>query len=286
MNLQDRILRAGFQLMAGFSIFATILSSQSAMATLSADTCKTSISNAISGYFQRAVSSNDLSYWVPQCSSSADLQTFLNRLYVELRDSDERGIQLVQSGYQSSFGRLATQLEVDFYLRAIHSGIDNNIVNQHIGAIGRAYPMASAFSNDQIWDAAAVADKSPLSLYSSSHFNSSTNDRGTFLAAWMPQFHHAAGVLINARMGINGKPLGFPKLYDLYITSADNTQWIYAGRHANQPQEDGFTVILLPDALNGVQTRGVLMLPIILGTDNENQYYFQIADLMLIGNDR
>ncbi|MDZ4678578.1 MAG: hypothetical protein SGI74_13860 [Oligoflexia bacterium] len=126
-----------------------------------------------------------------------------------------------------------------------------------------------------------ILDNVTSTVYSSNAFATAANNRGTHLAAWLPS---AAGgttintVYIKARL-LNGVVTAFPKSYKIYLTTSDNSAWMHVGDFNTQPNPTT-GVVIVPLPVN-YQTHGVLITPIELSVDNNNQHYFQIADLLL-----
>ena len=56
---------------------------------------------------------------------------------------------------------------------------------------------------------------------------------------------------------------------------ADNSAWQWIGTYYMQPS-NGVVVIRLPSALD---TWGILMQPLSLGTDDYGNHYFQLSDI-------
>lgn len=146
------------------------------------------------------------------------------------------------------------------------------------------YPMGAAQSNDTLsgWPATNATDGNPATAYSSNSFASSTNTRGTFLAAWLltPETtpENVSYVILTARMS-NGKPLGFPQSYTISLTDPSNTTWNAVGSFTTQPDPStGVATVALPSVYS---TLGVMITPETLGQDNQGNYYFQLAEVQL-----
>lgn len=143
------------------------------------------------------------------------------------------------------------------------------------------FPMGAAASNDIYagWLPSYATDGNPSTAYSSTPFPSSTNGRGTYLAAWLqsgPQ--NVAFVIITARMS-NGKALGFPQTYDIDLTAPDNSSWVPIGTFSTQPDPStGEAIVALPNAYS---TYGVMVTPETLGMDDVGNYIFQVAEISL-----
>jgi hypothetical protein len=137
-------------------------------------------------------------------------------------------------------------------------------------------PATSVYSNDVLagWPAEAVLDSDPNTVYSSKWFGSSSNNRGTYIAAWLPGLTAVAQVVITARMSY-GRALAFPQVYYVYLTAADNSRWELLGAFYNQPSSDGKVIINVGNSV----TAGVLIQPSTLGKDDTNNYYFQLAGI-------
>jgi hypothetical protein len=147
--------------------------------------------------------------------------------------------------------------------------------------------MDSASSNDVLagWPASNAIDGNTGTVYSSNNFPTSNpvfDGNEIFLAAWLNltgQPQTAQSVVFGARM-LNGVVLGFPRNYDVYVTSPTNSEWVYIGNYQTQPDVNGFVVINLPA---GTQTYGTMIWPTVSGMDNYNNYYFQMAEVQLQG---
>jgi hypothetical protein len=146
------------------------------------------------------------------------------------------------------------------------------------------YPLANAYSNNVLpgWPASNVIDGSSGSSYSSTFFPDSGNSNGTLLIAWMNTTSTSftvQNVSLTART-INGVPWGFPAMYDISVTTPDNTNWVYQGRYTTQPNDSGVATIQLPSA---VSTYGVMITPVVLGVDPYGNHYFQMAEIGVQG---
>lgn len=145
------------------------------------------------------------------------------------------------------------------------------------------YQPASAYSNDALsgWPASNAIDGDPGTVYSSGIFSGSANDRGTFLAAWLsggPQ--SVTEAVLTARM-VNGAPTGFPVGFDVYVTSPDNSSWVFVGNYsALSADSSGNYVVSLG---RPYQTQGILLVPTTIGTDPNGSHFFQLAEVKLGG---
>ena len=142
------------------------------------------------------------------------------------------------------------------------------------------FAMKSSSSQDELWPSSAVIDQNPQSVYSSQSFPTAANDRGTSLEAWLTNAPQAVKQILLTARALNGQVLGFPRRYDLFLTSPDNSSWQKVGFFSNQPNTDGIAVVSLPSEM---VTYGVMIVPTVLGVDNYNVHYLQIAEMALAG---
>jgi hypothetical protein len=143
-----------------------------------------------------------------------------------------------------------------------------------------AFAMSTAYSNNALWPAANAIDKNAGTDFSSKGFATSANTNGTIFAAWLAAPQTVKQIRIQARM-YNGAALGFPASYGVYITAPDNSRWVPVATETAQPDASGRVVIELPAA---VKTYGVQIIPKTLGVDNLGHYYFQLAEVQMLGN--
>jgi hypothetical protein len=139
----------------------------------------------------------------------------------------------------------------------------------------------SAYSNDVLsgWPAGYAIDGNLGTDYSSAWFASNVNDRATFIAVWLP-FGSGPYAVSKVKLfprQFGGRTWCFPQAYDVYVTSGDNSRWVYVGRYTTQPQ-NGVAVIDLGSVRT---TYGVLIQPTYLSADNFGNYYFQMAEISL-----
>ena len=147
--------------------------------------------------------------------------------------------------------------------------------------------MDSASSDNILagWPASNAIDGNMGTVYSSNNFPTSNpvfNGNETFLGAWLNltgQPQTVQSVVLGART-LNGAVLAFPQNYDVYVSSPTNSEWVYIGNYQTQPDVNGFVVINLPA---GTQTYGTLIVPTVLGVDNNKNYYFQMAEVQMQG---
>jgi hypothetical protein len=152
-----------------------------------------------------------------------------------------------------------------------------------LGCLTATLPLSTAQSNDVLagWPAALAIDGTAASIYSSNLFATTTNDRGTYLAAWLPA-RPAAGYLVSqveleARMS-GTVVIAFPATYHVFVTNSGNTAWVDQGLFSTQPNSSGLARVTLPAP---VRTQGVLIVPEVLGLDDNGHAYFQLAELRL-----
>jgi hypothetical protein len=146
------------------------------------------------------------------------------------------------------------------------------------------YPLSQTLSNNVLagWPASNVIDGSIGSSYSSNYFPNSDNSNGTLLVAWMNSKstpYTVQNISLTART-INGVPWGFPQMYDISVTTPDNSTWSYQGRYTVQPNDSGVATVHFA---NPVNTYGVMITPVILGTDPYYNHYFQLAEIGVQG---
>lgn len=157
------------------------------------------------------------------------------------------------------------------------TGLFEVAVTTHLNPI--VHSMNYAFSNDvePQWEASKVLDGSQFTIYSSGSLPSAENSRSVYLAVWMPQKQRITSLHLRARMQ-EGRALGFPQKYAIYLTNPENTEWIKQGEYTAQPGVEGWVRINFAQAQ---ETRGVWIVPILLSTDGA-QYRFQMADVNLV----
>lgn len=143
--------------------------------------------------------------------------------------------------------------------------------------VGASYVMAAVTSNDALWPAANAIDGNAGSVYTSNYFASANNDRGTFLAAWLQGRQAVSQVILTARVQ-NGAVLGFATNYDVYLTASDNSRWNYVGNFNAAAGAGGVAKISLGSSY---QTYGVLIIPRVLGVDDNGAHFFQLAEITL-----
>jgi hypothetical protein len=154
-----------------------------------------------------------------------------------------------------------------------YKGRNNSAMNLAANPIAM-YPMGTAQSNDELWPASNILNEDPDRTYSSKSFPTSANTRNTYLDAWL--LHTPTRVnklLLSARM-VDGKASGFPRKYDIYVTSPNNSKWVFAGHFSNQPDAQGVATI---DLGGYYSTYGVQIVPTVLGVDDYGRYYFQMS---------
>jgi hypothetical protein len=167
-----------------------------------------------------------------------------------------------------------------------HTNFGFDAWNSIACAGGRAYcfrdfsfPMGSAASNEELWPSAGVVDGNTSTAYTSSAFPTVANDRNVWLAAWLSQGlpRPVNELILQARM-YAGVANGFPKAYDVYLTSPTNSAWVRLGNFTQQPNASGRVEIPL-----GVSalTYGVALVPTVLGSDMYGGNYFQLAEVNL-----
>jgi hypothetical protein len=131
----------------------------------------------------------------------------------------------------------------------------------------------SAASNNVLWEAQLAIDGTPQSCYSSNVLDP-PNSAGAFLGAWLPQRRLITEIVLTPRFDAYGRPIALPNAFHVYVTSPDNTRWIYAGPF--MPWVTGGTAVL--KLWQAYLTYGVLLIPSSVATDG-NAYYFQLCDL-------
>ena len=141
--------------------------------------------------------------------------------------------------------------------------------------------MNSTMSNDALWPSDQAIDGRADTAYSSAVFASSVNDRATYLASWVGVAPKVVQqIWLGARYDVDGATLGFPKLYEVYLTSPDNSSWQLVGTYSVQPGADHVAAIQLDAART---TYGVMIKPVSVGTDGGGGHYFQLGEIGLAG---
>lgn len=155
--------------------------------------------------------------------------------------------------------------------------IDNTPTVNSPETLGSSILLTSVTSNSILagWPVERVIDNSDTTAYSSQSQPSITNDAGVFVAAWFTNPQSIQKVILQARMN-QEKPLSFPKKYQIFITSLDNSSWVNQGTFTAQPDATGLVAITL---VNRSTTFGVLVRPIEFGQDDYGSFYFQLAEL-------
>lgn len=155
-------------------------------------------------------------------------------------------------------------------------------VNAGVGCLHGARVSGSGFSgaqsNDVLngWPVENLIDGRAGTPYSSTAFASSTNDRGTFVAAWFKNAPiSVSSVMLFPRI-YNGMPVNFPQKYSIALTSPDNSQWLPVGEFTTQPDAGGTAHITLDHTYS---TQGIYIQPITLGADPGGGYYFQLGEI-------
>ena len=143
----------------------------------------------------------------------------------------------------------------------------------------RFLKFSSAEAAQSLWPVSALIDGDKRSSYSSPLMPTAQNNAQQKIAAYLPVQSTVNKLKITARM-YNGMALGFPKSYNLYVTSPENTSWINLGTFSNQP-DTSVTVTL---TFAPLKTHGVHIVPLELGKDNEGNYYFQLSELEIYGD--
>ncbi len=140
-----------------------------------------------------------------------------------------------------------------------------------------------AQSNDVLtgWPVAHAVDGVPETAYSSHIFPTQQNTRGTFVAAWtgLTTTVQVNQLRITPRMW-NGAVQAFPQRYYVWVTAADNSQWLPIGYFTAQPDHRGAARVDLGLGAT-YQTFGVYIWPETLGADSFGGRYFQVAELAL-----
>jgi hypothetical protein len=138
--------------------------------------------------------------------------------------------------------------------------------------------LVRAESNNVLWPASSLIDGNIYSTYSSNVFPSSANSSGTYVAAWTSGSNVVQSIRLYARTS-GGQMLGFPASYNIYLTSADNSQWISMGTFSQQPNGSGVATINLSSPTT---TWGIQIVPTSIGTDNVGNYVFQLNEIELV----
>jgi hypothetical protein len=154
-----------------------------------------------------------------------------------------------------------------------------------------AYPLASVETNNQLvvnekvsgkivnkWSVNNLIDGSATSCYSSKQYARSATSGKDYVAALLSAQTSISNIFLTARMS-GKKVLAFPKKYELYVTSPDNTSWIDLGAFTTQPDvATGLVSIPLSQAY---LTWGVDIMPLDTGVDSNGNHYFQLCGIQL-----
>lgn len=143
-----------------------------------------------------------------------------------------------------------------------------------------SYALGDVYSNEALagWPAAHLVDGNPGSVYSSQWSSTSGNARQAQVAAWFADrvLKPVSTVRLTARMW-SGGALAFPRRYYIEVTNEANNQWVRVGEFSAQPNGGGVATVTFPSR----RTFGVRVIPTELGTDDQGQYYFQLAEIQL-----
>jgi hypothetical protein len=155
----------------------------------------------------------------------------------------------------------------------------------------------NSWSNSALWSPVSLIDGDLSSVYSSYSSPSLSNSNDFQVAVWAaePGPHPIKSIILHPRKDQVSNFYGdtitaFPLSYDISVTNADNTAWTYLGRFQSQPVHIGM------DSDNKDQlfkrafaanislqsplfTWGILIKPVVLGTDNFGVAYLQLAEI-------
>jgi len=157
--------------------------------------------------------------------------------------------------------------------------------------IETSYLLKTAESNEQLpgWPASYVLDRNANTDYSSFWHPTASNTTGLYLAAWRPSFpesNYGPALVNSIRLtprNVYSYPqmygLGFPQVYDIYLTTPTNSAWDWIGRYTTQPYYFSPVTISLPKPRG---TWGALIVPQQLGVDNYGGHYLQMAEIELL----
>ncbi|MCB0363305.1 MAG: discoidin domain-containing protein, partial [Bdellovibrionales bacterium] len=143
----------------------------------------------------------------------------------------------------------------------------------------KIYKLQDAAAKTELWPASYLLDDNKYSCYSSNP-GDMNNSQGEFIAAWfnLGSIVTIDKVMITPRI-VDGKTIGFPSSFRLYVTTPDNLSWMLV-RDFNKtdlPKDaNGDYLLQLPQSY---QTWGIHIVPNQLGTDDFNHYYFQLCGL-------
>ncbi|MCB0361852.1 MAG: hypothetical protein KDD35_03985, partial [Bdellovibrionales bacterium] len=114
-----------------------------------------------------------------------------------------------------------------------------------------------------------------------SSFPSSVNNpSGEFIAGWFPSpdMPTINSLEITPRI-VYGTVLSFPPSFDLYVTSEDNSRWVFVKTYFQSEltltAEEKYVVPLA----KSFQTWGILIVPKEIGFDDYGNYYFQLCGI-------
>jgi hypothetical protein len=141
------------------------------------------------------------------------------------------------------------------------------------------YAFSSFESNSILWPVNQIGDNAVGTSYSSQFFANASNPN-LYLTARLTRVMPISKVILGARMH-QGKPLAFPKLYDIYLLDhVDSSKWNLIGSFGNQPDELGIAAI---DLGSFYFSQAIKVVPRLLGQDNFNNSYLQISELKVTG---
>ena len=142
-----------------------------------------------------------------------------------------------------------------------------------------AFRFISAESNNTLWPSKAAIDNNYTTSYSS-NVSAVADGSGTYLIARLAQLMPISRLILRARMA-NGRPQGFPKLYEVFVADDnDPNRWIDIGSFGQQPDSLGVVSI---DLGGFYLTQAIKIVPRVMGTDDYKNYYLQVAELRVMG---
>lgn len=106
-------------------------------------------------------------------------------------------------------------------------------------------------------------------------FPSNDNISNLWFAAWLPEIKNVSSVTLFART-YQGVTLGFPKVYNIYLTSPDNSHWMFVKRMVTT---ESYIQSVMIDFDQSYWTYGILIDVESLGVDDYNNHYFQLAEI-------
>lgn len=153
---------------------------------------------------------------------------------------------------------------------------------------GRAQDMSCRFKKIPVTHVLAAEERSGWSVealkgggfYSTNEFSKSIPSRPAHVIAWMDKPREISAIRLAVRLN-QGKIVGFPPTYRIWITSPDGLTWDKLDDFSLPPTQDG----QLSLEMGKITTRGILIEPITLGKDEGGKFYFQLGEISFISTE-